>query len=139
MTRRFEAVVMVVASIMFAACTGPAGPNGLRGSVTTSPSALDEGAAIRAVFAAAVPRPSPTFPEYSDRIVCIVRDAAPGIRFAATCQTAAARNQRQWVVTLTESWEFRGEPSYGQMSWRYSVDDAANVIFLGNFGTHGLM
>jgi hypothetical protein len=56
-----------------------------------------------------------------------------------TCQTAAARNQRQWVVTLTEYWEFRGEPSYGQMSWRYTVDDAANVIFLGNFGTHGVM
>jgi hypothetical protein len=43
------------------------------------------------------------------------------------------------VVTLTEYWKFRGEPSYGQMSWRYSVDDAANLMFLGNVPAQGVM
>jgi hypothetical protein len=134
MTRRFQAVVMVVASIMFAACSpSPAGPNRVSGPVSASPSALDESAVIRAVFASGVAKPSPTFPEYADRIVCIVPDAAPGIHFRASCQTSAARNGSLWVVTLTEYWAFRGEPSDGQVSWRYSVDDAATVIFLGNF------
>jgi hypothetical protein len=138
MTRRFQAVVMVVASIMFAACTtSPAGPSRVSGPVSASPSALDESAAIRAVFASGVSRPSLTFPEYPDRIVCIVPDAAPGVHVAATCQTSAARNASLWVVTLTEYWEFRGEPSSGQVSWRYSVDDAANVIFLGNVFPNG--
>jgi len=134
MTRRFQAVVMVVASIMFVGCTtSPAGPNRVSGPVSTSPRSLDESAAIRAVFASGVSRPSPTFPEYPDRIVCIIPDAAPGIHYTATCQTAAARNGSLWVVTLTEYWAFRGEPSEGQVLWRYSVDNAANVIFLGNF------
>ena len=138
MTRRFQALVMVVASIMFAACTtSPAGPNRVSGPVSASPSALDESATIRAVFASGVSRPAPTFPEYPDRIVCIVPDAAPGVHVAATCQTSAARNASLWVVTLTEYWEFRGEPSSGQVSWRYSVDDAANVIFLGNVFPNG--
>jgi hypothetical protein len=79
------------------------------------------------------------FPDHAGRIACTLAAAVELV--AGTCQTSAAPNGGLFVVTLTESWDarkfhYQSDPSYGQLSvsWRYSVDSAANVTFLGRSG-----
>ncbi|HCG02244.1 MAG TPA: hypothetical protein DEV93_17080 [Chloroflexi bacterium] len=132
MIGRLGAVLMVVASLTFAACTtSPAEPNPL--------------SAIRAVLTAAgFANSSQTFPEQPGRIACVIQGGGPypGIRVPGTCQTSVAWNRGLFLVTLTEYWDasaFRGgdtDPSNGQLSysWRYKVNGTGNVTFVDSSG-----
>ena len=132
MTGRLGAVLIVVASVTFAACTAsPAEPN--------------TDAAIRAVLVASgFADSSQTFPEKPGQMPCIIGGGgpAPGIRVPGTCQTSVAWYRSEFLVTLTEHWDasaFHGgdvDPSHGQLSysWRYKVDGASKVTFVGTSG-----
>jgi hypothetical protein len=154
MTGRLGAVLIVFVTMTFAACsTTPVEPQPLAIAVSSSPSAPDELAAIRAVLASGIADTSPpTFPEQPGQMACVIQGGGPypGIRVPGTCQTSVARNGSLFLVTLTEYWDasvFHGgdlDPSHGQLShsWRYKVDGAGNVTFVdssGNFPPQEVM
>lgn len=146
MTGRLGPLLMVVASVTFAACTtSSAEPNPLSGHVSSSPKALDAGGAIRAVLdSSGFADTSQTFPNQPGQIACVIQGGGPypGIRVPGTCQTSVARNGSLVLVTLTESWDARAfhggdvDPSYGQLShsWRYKVDGSGNVTLVASSG-----
>jgi hypothetical protein len=131
-TGRLGAVLMVVASVTFAACAAsPAEPN--------------PGPAIRAALVASgFADTSQTFPQQPGQMACTIQGGGPypGIRVPGTCQTSAAWNGSLFDVTLTEFWDasaFHGgdvDPSTGQLShsWQYRVDGAGKVTFVGTSG-----
>lgn len=137
---------MVVASVMFAACTtSPAEAKPLSGPVSSSPRALDASVAIRAVLVASgFADTSPAFPEQPGQKACVIQGGGPypGIRVPGTCQTSVIHKGGLFLVTLTEYWDagaFHGgdvDPSNGQLShsWRYNVDGASNVTFVDSSG-----
>ena len=132
MTGRVRTVLMVLATVTLAACnTSTAEPN--------------TDAAIRAVLVASgFADSSQTFPEKPGQMACTIQGGgpAPGIRVPGTCQTSVAWYRSEFLVTLTEYWDasaFHGgdaDPSHGQLSysWRYKVDGASKVTFVGTSG-----
>jgi|SRR5665213_1283497 len=132
MTGRLGAVLMVVASLMLAACT-------------TSPAEPNPDVAIRAVLVASgFAGATQTFSVQPGQVACVIQGGgpAPGIRVPGTCQTSVARIRSLFLVTLTEYWDasvFHGgdsDPDNGQLSyaWRYEVDGIGNVTFVDSSG-----
>jgi hypothetical protein len=146
MTERLGAVLIVVVTITFAACsTTPAEPQPLAIPVSSLPIAPDELAAIRTILASGIADTSPpTFPEQPGQTACVIQGGGPypGIRVPGTCQTSVARSGGVFLVMLTEYWDasvFHGgdvDPSYGQLShaWRYKVDGAGTVTLVDSSG-----
>jgi hypothetical protein len=132
MIGRLGTVLIVLASLTFAACTASsAEPN--------------PGAAIRAVLVASgFADSSQAFPQKPGQMPCIIQGGGPypGIRVPGTCQTSVAWYRSEFLVTLTEHWDasaFHGgdvDPSHGQLSytWRYKVDGASKVTFVATSG-----
>lgn len=146
MTGRLGAVLIVVLTMTFAACsTTPAEPQPLAIPVSSSPIAPDELAAIRTILTSGIADTSPpTFPEQPGQIACVIHGGGPypGIRVPGTCQTSVAWNGSLFLVRLTEYWDasvFHGgdsDPSKGQLShsWRYKVDGTGNVTLVDSSG-----
>jgi hypothetical protein len=145
MTGRLGAVMIVVVTTTFAACsTTPAQPQPL--AIPSSSLIAPDGlAAIRAVLNSGIADTSPpTFPEQPGQTACVIQGGGPypGIRVPGTCKTSVARNGGVFLVTLTEYWDasvFHGgdvDPTNGQLShaWRHKVDGAGNVTFVDSSG-----
>jgi hypothetical protein len=145
MTRSLGAGLVIVVTMMFAACsTTPAEPQPVAFPVSSSP-APNELAAIRAVLVASgFADSSQTFPEQPGRTACTILGGGPypGIRVPGTCQTSVASTGSVYLVTLTEYWDASAfhdsdfDPDHGQLSyqWRYRVGGAGNVTLLGSSG-----
>jgi hypothetical protein len=154
MIGRLGVVVLVVVTMTLAACsTSPALQKPLAVPVSSSATAPDELAAIRAVLVASgFVDTSQTFPEHPGQMACVIQGGGPypGFRVPGSCQTLVARNGSLFLLTLTEYWDasvFHGgdvDPSKGQLShaWRYWVDGAGNVTLVdssGNFPPQEVM
>ena len=130
--RRLAAVVIVLGSLTFAACT-------------TSSAEPNPGAAIRAALVASgFADSSQTFPDQPGQIACTIHGGGPypGIHLPGTCETSAVWNGSLFVVTLTEVWDATAfhdgdfDPGTGQLShsWQYKVDGSGNVTSVGDWG-----
>lgn|SRR5487761_595378 len=132
MTCRLAAVLAVLASLTFVACTtSPGEPN---------PRAAINAALVASGFAGS----TQTFPGEPGQVACTIHGGGPypGIRIPGTCETSAVWNGNLFVVTLTEVWDATAfhdgdfDPGNGQLShsWQYKVDSAGHATVVGDWG-----
>jgi hypothetical protein len=131
MIGRLGTVLIVLASLTFAACTASsAEPN--------------PGAAIGAARVAAGFADGQTFPDQPGQVACTIHGGGPypGIHVPGTCETSAVWNGALFVVTFTEVWDASAfydgdfDSGTGQLShsWQYRVDGAGNVTSVSDWG-----